>query len=306
MDIYIVIQKLLMLIIVMSIGYIARKRNVLTTEYNKAFSVLIVNITMPCLIINSMLSSKAQVSQAQIAQIIIIGAIIYGSLTIISIIIPKIFKADKLQDGVYRFLTIFNNNMFMGFPIIQSVLGDDVLFYSAILNIPSSIFMFSVGIYLMSKHQKTGKLSIKKMLNPGIISALVCTILYFIGYSMPPVVAEACKQVGAITIPLSMIVLGISLADMPVKSIIKDIKIYVFSVLKMVLIPMVLFYILSPIVSEINILYVIIITLAMPGPTLCVSIANEYGADTNLASKYVFISTILSLITIPVVINMII
>lgn len=290
----------------MALGYIARKKKIFTLDYNKGFSTLIVNITMPCLIINSMLSSKAQVSTSQIMQIVIIGALIYGFLTIISKFVPKMFNADAKQDGVYRFCTIFNNNMFMGFPIIQSVLGDTVLFYSAILNIPSSIFMFSVGVYLMSKHQKTGNLSVKKILNPGIISALVCTALYFAGYSLSPILEEACRQVGSITIPLSMIVLGSSLADIPIKNVVKDFKIYLFLIFKTLVIPIVLFYILSPFVSEKNILYVIVITLAMPGPSLCVSMANEFDSDVDLASKYVFLSTILSIITIPVVINLIV
>lgn len=306
MDINVVIEKLSMLMLIMVFGYIARKKNIINDEHNKGFSVLIVNITAPCLILASMLSTKSDASKSQVLSIIFLGAIIYAILIIISNFIPKLFKADKLEDGVYRFCTIFNNNIFMGFPIIQSMLGEGALFFAAILNIPITLFMFSVGIYNMSKHRGDGKFSLKKIINPGIISSFVGLILYFIGVDLPPMLDDALKSVGNITVPLSMVVLGCTLATMSAKEVFEDIKIYLFCLIKMVILPLISFLIISKLGLDKMILYVIIISLAMPGPTLCVSLAIDFEANVKLASKYVFLSTVLSLVTIPLVIKMII
>ncbi|EHL16370.1 hypothetical protein HMPREF9629_01210 [Peptoanaerobacter stomatis] len=305
MDINIVINKLIMLLFLTLLGYIGRKKNILNDIYNKGFSVLILNFTLPCMIITSMLSTGAQIGKFQIVQILLLGFCMYGSLTLIAKFVSKAFKADDLEDGVYRFCTVFNNNIFIGFPIIQSMLGDEALFYAAVLSIANTLFMFSVGTYFMSKHKKAEKISIKKILNPGIVTSVICTILYFSGFTLPNMLKDVCEQVGNITVPLSMIVIGVSLADIPVKDVVKDIKIYIFSILRMIIIPVLFFFILSPIITDKTILHVIIITLAMPGATLCVSMATEYDSDIMLASKYVFMSTVLSIATIPLVIKII-
>lgn len=306
MDIKIVVGKLIMLATIMSIGYIMKKINILNNTYNKGFSTFILNISMPCLVIDSILSTTADISNADIIRLMLIAFAIYTSLSISALFISKIFLPTKNQDGVYKFLLIFNNNMFMGFPIILSVLDEEAAFYCAIFNIVNTIFMFSVGTYFMKKHTNSEKISIKKFLNPGIISSVICTILYFLGYTTPLIFTDAIKQLGNITIPLSMIVLGVSLADIPARQVITDIKIYILIIIKMIIIPILMYFLLSKIIYNTSILYMIIIILSMPGATLSVSMATEYDGDIMLASKYVFLSTILSMISVPFVINFII
>lgn len=306
MDINVVIQKLIMLLFIMILGYIAKKKKILTDEYTKGFSILIVNITLPCLLVSSMLSKGNKASTKEILYIIFLGTIIFGSMVLISNLIVKIFKASPSQDGIYRFCTMQNNNIFMGFPIIESLLGASSLFYAAILNIPSSIYMFSLGIFYIKRYKTKEKLSPYGLINIGIITSITCTILYLSGFTLPLLLQEGFSSVGNMTVPLSMIVLGACLANIPFKEVITEKKLYLFALIKMVLIPFVFFYLISVTNLSKDILYTIIITLAMPGPTLCVSLAIEYEADVDLASKYVFLSTVLSLITIPIVIKLII
>lgn len=303
MDIKIVICKLCMLMLIMVFGYVLRKKNVITDEQNKGFSSLIVNVTLPCLLISSMLTSKSTATTSQILSIVSIGTVIYFVLTIIAMFVPKVFGANKSEDGVYRFCTILNNNVFMGFPIIQSILGSKAIFFAAILNIPSTLFMFSIGVYYMTRHVSNGGFSIKKALNPASVTSIICVALYFAHFTLSGILADTATAAGSMTVPLSMIVLGASLATIPTKEVIKDIKIYFFCLIKMVAIPLATFLALAHLYIDKTILYVIIITLAMPGPTLCVSLALDCGADLKLSSKYVFVSTVISVVTIPFVIS---
>lgn len=305
MDINIVINKLAMLMLIMIFGYIARIKNVLTDEHNKGFSKLIVNVTLPCLIISSILSNETTASTSNILSIFFIGTVVFIILVILAMIIPKLFGADQLQDGVYKFCTLINNNVFMGFPLIHSILGDDALFFAAMLNIPSSFFLFTFGIYYMQKHQYIGKFSIKDVFNLGTISSIIGVAFYFAHITLPDMLKDTFSIVGNITVPLSMIVIGISLASISIKSMITDFKIYIFAIIKMIVIPITAFLVLSLFNIDEIILHVIVISLAMPGPTLCVSLAIDYESDINLSSKYVFMSTLLSLITIPLVIKLV-
>ncbi len=294
--------KMLMLFAIMMIGFIANKAGIIDEDANRKFSSLVVNITAPAMILASS-EGAAQLGSKKDALLVLLTAVfMYVFLGIMSLTVRKLFAIPKGKEGVYRFMIVFGNNAFMGFPVVQAIFGDNALFYAAIFNIPNNILAYSYGVYLLTKHKRgNGSFRWQNMVNPGVISAVLTLLLFLLGISLPSFVVTTLDTVGQITTPLAMIVIGASLANVPLSSVLKDLKVYFYSLYKMILLPLLIWLIGRMLITNKLILGVLTVISAMPCATIAVMLSNEYGGDAQTASRYVFVSTILSVITIPIV-----
>lgn len=307
MDINIIIQKLIMLFIPISFGYACRKANYFGSSYAKHFSRLMTEITVPALLFSSIVLEESSGRLGEIITVLLASIAIFFTFSLISIILPKIFHIKKADIGIYKFFTVFNNNAFMGFPVLAAILGTKALFYGALYNIINNVFIFTIGLYFigLSSKQPT-KFNLKKLLNTVNCSIFLALIIFFIKIPIPEVIISSTKLVGDITTPLSMIIIGISLAEVKFLEIFTSLKLYIMSILKMVIFPLLLWLVLKNIISfnELLINSLVIIS-AMPGAAIAVTLATQYDANQELASKYILLSTILSIITIPFVVAII-
>lgn len=302
MDITVIGAKMLMLFAIMVIGFIANKVGIIDEQANKKFSSLVVNITAPAMILASSDGASSLGSKQDALIVLLVAVSMYIFLAIMSLTVRYLFRIPKGKEGVYRFMIVFGNNAFMGFPVVQAIFGDSALFYAAIFNIPNNIFAYSYGVYLLTRHQKEGgTFNWKNMVNPGVISAVATLLLFLIGIQLPSFAITTLDCVGQITTPMAMIVIGASLANIPLKSVLKDGKVYLYSLYKMLVLPMLIWVLAKQVLTNAVVLGVLVIISAMPCATIAVMLSNEYGGDTATASRYVFVSTILSVITIPVV-----
>ncbi len=302
MDIRIVGAKMLMLFAIMVIGFIANKAGLIDEEANKRFSSLVVNITAPAMILASSKGAETLGSKTDALLVLLVAAAMYGFLALMSLFVGKLFRIPKGKEGVYRFMIVFGNNAFMGFPVVQAIFGDNALFYAAIFNIPNNILAYSYGVYLLTKNRsESGSFRWKNMINPGVVSATLTLLLFLLGISLPDFAVTVFDSVGQITTPLAMIVIGASLAKIPLGSVLRDVKVYLFSLYKMIFLPFLIWLIGRLVISNPTVLGVLVIISAMPCATIAVMLSHEYGGDAPAASRYVFVSTILSVITIPVV-----
>ena len=133
-------------------------------------------------------------------------------------------------------MTIFSNIGFMGYPVIQSIFGDEALFFASICNLVFNLVCYSYGVYLISG---SGKLSFdfKQLINPGIIFSIIAVIIYLTKYQMPQIIGETSDLIGSITTPLAMMIIGSSLAEIPIKEVLNDIRIYPYTIIKQILMP---------------------------------------------------------------------
>lgn len=297
-----IIQKMGMLFLIMMTGYIGNKAGVLDDEGNKKFSSLVVNITAPAIILASSADADSLGSKKDALVVLLVATLMYAFLAFAALFVRKLFRLEKGSEGIYRFMTIFGNNAFMGYPVVQAVFGDNALFYAAIFNLPNNILAYSYGIWLLtSGRSKTGHFQWKNVCNPGVISAVTTLLLFLCGIKLPSFAVDTLECVGNITTPMAMLVIGSSLANIPIRSVVKSIRIYLFSLWKLLFLPFLIWLIANPILQNKIVLGVLVVIAAMPCATIAVMLSNEYGGDAETASKYVFMSTVLSVITIPLV-----
>jgi predicted permease len=302
MDMMVIINTMFVLFITLILGFFLNKINIIDESTNKKLSTLIIKVTCPALVINSVTSDNLQGSKADIFYIFIIGIIIYCILPFIAFVFTKLIRIEKDKSGTYQFMFIFANTSFMGFPIVQSLFGEEAIFYTSILHMGFNILAFSYGIYLISKDgKKDAEFDARKLINPGIISALLALIIYFTEIKLPDFLVKTLASVGSITTPLSMLVLGASIATIPTKDIMKEKKIYLLTIIRLIIMPILAYFIFDRITDNSLLIGVGTITIGMPVASMAVMLANEYEGKTNIAAIGVLVTTASSVVSIPLI-----
>ena len=220
---------------VIIIGYIGGKIKVMDGKANKIVSNIMLNITAPFLIISSVSTSSTEEIPVNIFFVMMIGVIFYAVLMILSRIYVKLMPLNEFEKPVYEVGMAFGNVSFLGYPIFAALLGQSAIFVSTILNLPFNILMFSYGIYLFTKDNKENKIDLKTVINPAFIASILALVIYLLKIQIPMVLGEVFSSVGGITIPLSMLLIGSSLAEVDLKYLFEDIKVYVYSLVKLIL-----------------------------------------------------------------------
>jgi hypothetical protein len=260
---------------------------------------------MPALILSSM-SGSVNIATQDIIMVLLIAVVLYGFLIGMALLLPKILKVDKNYTGLYRYMAIFGNVGFVGYPVIVAVLGKEALFYAAIFNIPFNLLAYSVGIYFITMDtKKKGEFNAKKFLNPGIVATLIGLILFVFGINIPGTILNITSSVGNITTPLSLIVVGGSLYGVKINMIFKKHIIFVYSFVKLFLVPTIFAFVISLIGVRSDIASIAIIIVAMPMGANTVILSQEYDGHVLEASEAVFVSTLLIVISLPYIIFLI-
>lgn len=300
MDIGILANQLVQLFLIICMGYLLYKVKIFNTEVNGKLTKLLLNVSMPALILSSVLEQTERLPSNEVMTVFAAALAMYLILPFISILLVKVMRTPKSQQGLYMFMNTFSNVGFMGFPVISALYGAVAVFYTAIINVIFNLSVFTYGVIMVnySGGEKTA-LNAKKLLSPGILGAAAALLIYVFNIHFPPPIESFVETLGGLTTPLAMLMIGSALATINIKSVFNDVRVYVFSVIKQLVIPVGLFYIVQLFIKNEFILGIIFIMLLMPVANTAVLFATEYGRDEALAAKTVFITTAMSLVTIP-------
>jgi len=283
----------------MIIGFITARFKIIDDTLNKGLSNLLMNITLPCLIISTFDFSFSKKMAYNSALIIIITF----AVLIFSIYLSKFLysKYEKKEQQVLRFITIFSNCGFMGFPVVSSIYGKEGLFYASMYNIAFNLIIWTYGLYLFSEKKDFN--NIKRMFtNPAIVSTFIGILIFLFSIKLPSPLMGTLSMVGNMTVPISMLVVGASLSNIRLIEMASGFKIYYVSFFRLLFIPVILLIVLKQFHLPNIIMGSVVILTAMPAATLSTIFAEANGGAVKLASKIIFISTILSAVTIPIII----
>lgn len=294
-----IINQVLILFIIMAIGIVCGKKEILTEETNKKLSELLSKVTLPCLIISSFNYNFTGDMIKKAKMFFVYSLIIH----IVLILISGIFfvKYNQRAKKVLKFSTIFSNSGFMGYPVIEALYGKIGVFYASIFGIPFNIFMLSAGIMIYTGEKDVKNLkSILK--HPGIIATVLGILILLFSIPVPMPINKSLQYVGAMTTPLSMIIVGAMVADINIKEIFAGTEAYYGSFVKLIIIPFLVYILMLILKADKLVLEICVILEAMPTAVLATVLAEEYDGDAVLAAKCVFMTTILSIITIPCIV----
>ncbi len=295
-----IINTMVKLFALMILGFVLYKKEFFDEKFNSKVSEFIVNFTAPALIIYTVCGNSGGDKQ-DVLKLIIVGAVLYMLLPILAWIITKALRVKAEDEGIYQMMIIFSNVAYMSYPIVQALYGDTAIFYNSLLHMGFNFLMFSYGIYLVTKGSGKMKINLKTFINPGLVASILALIIYFTEISVPGFISETCGFLGNITMPLSMVVLGSVLAGYSMKDMFSEKRIFIISVIKLIILPIVSFYIAKILFTDPVIIGMTTISMGMPTASLVVMMSVKYNKNVKIASVGVFVTTVLSIVTIPLI-----
>lgn len=336
MSIMVVLLQMIKLFMIMCIGYFLYKIKMLDDHTRQQLTRIILYVTTPALIIHSFIENAGSQRRELLGELFLIAAVMYILLPLAGIIIVLLLRVKKPQQGLYMFMTVFSNVGFMGFPVADALYGTEGVFYAAIFNCVFNICVFTVGVILINYPKEAmatseatsvsgatatsgatdisggggtsgarnaaSVLSIKKLLNPGILCCFIAVIIFLLRIPVPGVIMEVLDSVGGLTSPLAMILVGASLAMMNIKELFGDVRIYIYTVIRQLVLPVLAWPLISRFVHNELAAAITLILAAMPVANTAVLFATEYKRDEKMAAKGVFLTTLAAIVTIPLVV----
>lgn len=360
----VMLQQMIVMFLMMAVGYLCYRKQILTEEVSKKVSAIVVNVANPCMILSSALTDQ-QMQGKELVQTLAIVVMMYVFLLVMAQLLPRILCIQKESRGAYAAMTVFANIGFMGFPVLAAMYGNGALLYGAVFQIPFNILIYTYGVAVLTRKpgacakaepnvkaevdvktepdvnaevdvnaepngktgerqdaqgitaavngkseniengsEQQGKLQgtvelVKKIFNIGVIACIAAMLLYFLQTPVPSFLQAFITNLGNLTAPLSMMIIGASLAQMPLKELFLDKKLLLFSLVKLLLLPAVWMIMVNRVAEQEILRGVCLVMMATPAGSMTAMLAQQYGGDYETASRGVALTTVLSVITMP-------
>lgn len=317
--------KMIELFLIIMIGYIANKTKVFGRDARASLSKLVINIALPGTILSSVLGQDNLPGASQILSLILIAVLSYVILFASAFFVPKLLRVPSSQKGIYRFMLAFGNVGFIGFPVTEAIFGKQAIFYTSVFNLPFNVFVYSIGIAFLaacgrqeesensknnknnknsmvsenSKKSSAGLITWKTFVTPCMISSILAIVLALFHAEAPALISDTCTMIGNITTPAALMIIGSSLADMPIRQMFNNFRIYLFSLVRLILIPLATYVVFGWFIHDRLLLGICVIVSAMPVASNGTMLCLQYHADEELMAQGTFLTTVFSIFTIP-------
>ena len=295
----VLLQQMGILFVYMMIGYVACKKEYFDQEFGKKLSWLVVNVANPMLAISAVVNNEEQITKKDFYVTVLLAICFYAFFLILAQILPRLIGVQKSDIGVYKMMTTFNNIGFMGFPVIAAAYGNGALIYAVPFSIMFNILCYTWGIQTLCGGGEKGNW--KRIINIGTISGIISIVLFFMQIPVPKMICSLSAGLSNLTGPLSMLVIGISIAAMELKDLFTDVKLLKFALIKLLAVPVAAMLLVCQVIDNRLICEVFLVMMATPAASMCAMLSQQYGGDYELAAKGVALTTILSVVTMPIV-----
>jgi len=300
-----IINQIFALFILMLIGYYLRKIDYFTDSFTKKLSDVLTDYILPALILSSLTVKVNATMLKNAGAISIYWFIFFIIVSIIAYLIGKFLHLSEKKIAVLEFLLIFGNIGYMGLPVLKAVYPEQGAFFGTMAIMPFNFSLWTYGIYLYNRGNGNTELNIKNLLNNGIYAIIIGLIFMLTDLQLPVSIKNAVTMLADSTFPLSMLIIGSTLATMKLSDIFKERYIIGVSLLRLIIIPLTAFYIFDFFVANKVIVTILTIQIGMPAAANAVIFAEKFDANYRYAAEGVFLTTLFSLITIPLLIYLI-
>lgn len=296
--------QVLILYIIVAAGFVMDKKGLYTQKTAKASNDLLFNLVTPCVIIEAFMTTEFSSENVRNLLIAVFGGVLTHIIGII--LSAPLFKSKEKEDNaIYKYACIYGNMGYMALPLAKAVLGEEGVFYTSAGIIVFQIFAFTHGIWTMNKgNEGAEKFTVKKLLfNPGVIGVIIGLPFFILKVNEPDIILRPISLIGSMNTPLAMLMLGTYMANADLKTIFKNKEQYIVALVKIILVPSVVFAImkLTGLMSG-ALLTACIIQASAPSASNTVMFAAKYNKDTGTASKTVAFVSFASILTMPVMI----
>ncbi len=296
----IVVNEIIVLFLLVGLGFVVRKINLISPDFTKELANIIIYVTLPAKIFTSMDFPFSKDIFASGITVMTMGLIFYGVMVILASPVTKILKIDSSKQGVFKFMLVFGNVGLLGYPVMDAAFGREGVFHVALFNIWFNIFLWTAGIKYV-KGEDT-RFNARFLTNPGLIATLTGFIFFLLSIKLPAALQSSITLLGDSTTPMAMIVVGALLAETKITKALKEPKLQIYTVIKLAAIPAAMYLVLTLLGFSGIVRAIPVILSGMPAAVNSAVFARKYESDYHFGSRGVFISTLFSLISIPLII----
>ncbi|MBO4458862.1 MAG: AEC family transporter [Butyrivibrio sp.] len=296
MSVSVVMQQMGVIAILVAVGVYLYKKQVVDDTVSRRLSTIVMDVCNPALILASILTGNVQASHKELLEAVLLGVVFYVALIALGAIFPILLGVKKDKRRFYNLMVVYTNVGFIGIPVARAILPDKAILYVIVCNIMYSLLFYTHGITVLSNGKE--KMSIGKALSPGTIMALLSLVVCWFNIVPPLIITNSVSYIGNATVFLSMTLLGVSIARSGISKGFKDVRIWGYIALRMVLLPIAMFYLLKAIgCDEVTILGFCLMA-TMPVGNLPLIQSEKIGEETETLSGAITVTTIVSMVTI--------
>ncbi len=306
-------QVMLTLFAIVVVGYIAGKWGYMGGTFDKKLSKVVIDITCPALILSSAMTGELP-DRRYILPLLGISVLTYLLLTGVALLLPRFLTKKKDDEGVIGFAMMFGNVGFMGYPIVASIFGHEAVFYAAVLNVVNTFTVFTVGTMLIvGKNQESSvaekEMSRKKMLRkvlystPMLSAYLTMLIVALEIKDIPEFISQPLTMIGNITVPAALLIIGSSMSQLPLRALLGNGTIYATTLMRLAILPVGIHYLMTLLGFSSFVVGINTLVIAMPVATYGTILCLRHGKDTTLITEVTFITTLLAMISIPLLVT---
>ena len=293
-ELLIVVGQVVTLFLMMGVGFVLAKKGWFSRETSNQCTQLILYVVGPCIII-----TKLQIeASAAVVHTMLMAALGMALTYVVMVPLSQLlFRRENADTRVVRrFGITYANNSFMGLPLLAGVLGDEALLFGVISMLVFFVFQWTHGVLLMG-----GRLNVRSaVLNPGIIAILIGLLLFAVGFSIPAPVYSAMDFMGSLNTPLAMVIIGAQMARSDILGVLKKPMLYLTAAIKLLFVPALTCVLLLPLHLEPLSYCACVVLSACPTAGVTSMFAQIFHRDEETAAQMVTLSTLLSIVTLPV------
>lgn len=297
-------ESVISLFIIILVGVYGSKKKIITPELNKGLTDILIKIALPFMIVSSFMFTYDDSIKSNVLKTFYYSLFTYAIMAIVSYTMLIPVKKDKKT--VLHFANIFVNTGYIGFPVLNSVFGSEGVIYGSIFNIFFVIFVWTYGVMLYKGELEKGYLKkelISLLLNPSIIAVIIGLSLLLFDIKIKGPLLISIKSIGNITGPLSMLIIGVILSNVKIQHFLKDWTLYYGIAIKLIIIPLIIYFLSLTLEDSSNAVYSVIIMTAMPASAMTSILAESFNKEKEFAAVIVAATTLISLLTVPFLIK---
>jgi len=287
------------------VGYAAGKLGYLGGTFDKRLSKVVIDITCPALILSSAMTGELPDRQ-YILPLLLISVITYIVLTGMAYLLPRYLTRKQEDQGAIGFALIFGNVGFMGYPVVASLFGHEAIFYAAVLNVVNTFAVFTIGTMLITgKSEVEGSKFQKKVLySTPMLAAYVTMLIVALRIdNIPAFISQPLTMIGNITVPAALLIVGSSMSHLSPRAMLGNGTVYATSLFRLAILPMAIYYLCRALGFSEFVVNINTIVIAMPVATYGTILCLRHGKDTTFITEVTFITTLISMLTIPALVT---
>ena len=290
-------EKMLIFVVLMAMGYVFARTKYVSDSFVKDASKLVLNVFTPATILYSVLDSNMSTEElfASIAAMTVMILISYA----VGFAAVKLLRVKGKTAATFELLISTMNTMFIALPVAEQLYGSKAVFFVSISCLPTNFVLYSYGIWRFTGNGQGSKFDPKKIFSVQLVATVIAIVLFLVKPPIPGAAKELLKSLSGVTMPLSMFVVGASLASVGVFEAFKEKTGYITSFFRLIVCPALVYLVLRLFISDPVLLKTTVITAAAPSGVIVTILSVQYDKDYVFSSKGILLCTILSMFVYP-------